>query len=327
MLKLFTYHNLSKLRREWIELYNSNPNLSPFVEYDYFKRTIKYFWYYFFAKRCHIKYYLIRHNDSPILIAPILFFSNGKKELFANINGYNYCDFIYKNCSETNDAIKLLYDNIGMFDIYKIRENSTLIKNIPYSSYSVVQISNVRIDFSQNYDQYYHTLSKSVRQNLRTSYNRLNRAKCSFKLKIVCGGKKDNSFFNDVINLYCKRHEKKYNVKHSFIKQYLLKHHHFATENYKKSANAITFGLYIDGKLASFMSGIVSMQNEFIVPRLSINDDLLFYSPGMILINEVIKYLINNTEINVLDLSQGEEEYKYKMGGSQHLTYTFISKK
>ena len=79
MLKLFTYHNLSKLRREWIELYNSNPNLSPFVEYDYFKRTIKYFWYYFFAKRCHIKYYLIRHNDSPILIAPILFFSNGKK--------------------------------------------------------------------------------------------------------------------------------------------------------------------------------------------------------------------------------------------------------
>ena len=124
--------------------------------------------------------------------------------------------------------------------------------------------------------------------------------------------KKDNSFFNDVINLYCKMHEKKYNVKHSFIKQYLLKHHHFATENYKKSANAITFGLYIDGKLASFISGIVSMQNEFIVPRLSINDDLLFYSPGMILINEVIKYLINNTEINVLDLSQGKKNINIK---------------
>lgn len=324
MLKIKSYFRLSNLKKEWIELYDSNSNLSPFVEYDYFNRTIKYFWYYFVVKRCYVKYYLIFEENSPILIAPILIFSNGRKELFGNINGFNYCDMVYKNCSKIKDAINVLHNRIGTFEIYKIRENSPLIGVINSLSYSVVNISNVKIKFGNNYGQYYHSLSKSVRQNLRTSYNRLNKHEYNINLTVVKGGTKDKSFFDDIINLYSKRHEKRYNVKHNFLKQILLKHCHFASENYKKSANAITFGLYIDGKLAAFMSGITSKQNEFIVPRLSINDDFSFFSPGMILINEVIKYFLDNSNINVLDLSQGEESYKYKMGGIIHYTFNYI---
>lgn len=327
MLKIESYKRLTKLKKAWIDLYSSNSNLSPFVEYDYFNRTINYFWYYFVAKRCYVRYYLISEDNSPILIAPILFYFDGRKELFGNINGFNYCDMVYKNCCKIKDAVNLLYDTIGVFDIYKIREISPLVEIFSSHKYIIKNTSNVKINFGDNFEQYYKNLSKSVRQNLRTSYNRLNKSEHEFNLKVVYGGTKDSTFFNDIINLYSKRHKKKYNVKHNFIKQYLLKHHHFATENYKKSAKAITFGLYINGKLAAFMSGITSKQSEFIIPRLSINDDFSFYSPGMILINEVIKYLINNTEIKILDLSQGEEEYKYKMGGTQHITYTFISKK
>lgn len=324
MLQIKSYSLLQNLKKVWNELYNNNPSLSPFVEYDYFNRAIKYFWYYFIAKRCVIKYYLITEDHSPILIAPILIYSNGQKELFGNINGYNYCDLVYKNCNQINNAIELLYDTIGRFDIYKIRENSPLVKKFSSHIYLVKNTLNVKIIFGDNYEEYYKNLSKSVRQNLRTSYNRLNKNGYKFNLKVVYGGTIDSTFFNGIINLYCKRHENRYDVKHNFIKQWLLKHCHFATENYKKSANAISFGLYINGKLAAFMSGIMSKQNEFIVPRLSINDDFSFFSPGMILITEVIKFLIENTNINCLDLSQGNEKYKYQMGGINHYTKSFI---
>lgn len=160
MLKIKSYKQLANLKKEWIDLYDSNSSLSPFVEYDYFNRTIKYFWYYFIAKRCQIIYYLISDNDSPILIAPVLFYSNGRKELFGNINGYNYCDLVYKNCSKIKNAIKLLYDTIGTFGIYKIREDSSLINYLPHSIYTIQETLNVKIIFGNDYDQYYHNLDK-----------------------------------------------------------------------------------------------------------------------------------------------------------------------
>lgn len=255
MLKIKQYSRLRNIRKVWINLYDNNPTLSPFVEFDYFNRTIKYFWYYFVAKRCCVRYYLISEDNTPIMIVPILFYFDGHKELFGNINGFNYSDMIYKNCSQINNAIKLLYNTIGTYDIYKIRENSPLVEYFSCYKYLVKNTSNVKINLGDNYEQYLQNLSKSVRQNLRTSYNRLNKSGHEFNLKVVYGGTKDSTFFNDIINLYCKRHEKRYNVKHNFIKKYLLKHCHFATENYKKSANAITFGLYINDKLAAFMGG------------------------------------------------------------------------
>lgn len=84
----------------------------------------------------------------------------------------------------------------------------------------------------------------------------------------------------------------------------------------------MTITLDIDGTLAAFMSGLVK-DNVFVVPRLSINNEYRRYSPGIILINEAIKYFISDTKITILDLSQGQESYKYNMGGKEHYTYEF----
>ena len=80
--------------------------------------------------------------------------------------------------------------------------------------------------------------------------------------------------------------------------------------NYIKNHNGLTIALYIDGKLASFMSGMLGRQNEYVVPRLSINDEYGFYSPGMILINEAIKYFeINNIPTTGLTHKEIKDEY------------------
>lgn len=80
--------------------------------------------------------------------------------------------------------------------------------------------------------------------------------------------------------------------------------------------------LYINGSMAAFMSGL-SGNDRLIIPRLSIDETLKRYSPGMLLVVESIKYLIKSTDIRVLDLSQGQEQYKYNLGAVEHLSYRF----
>ena len=60
-----------------------------------------------------------------------------------------------------------------------------------------------------------------------------------------------------------------------------------------------------------------------IIPRLSINDDFLKYSPGIVLINETAKKLAENKNIDNLDLSKGDEKYKLSMGGEVYYTMDF----
>ena len=82
--------------------------------------------------------------------------------------------------------------------------------------------------------------------------------------------------------------------------------------------------MFIDGNLAAFMSGFKNQERTtLIIPRLSINGDFLFYSPGLMLVNETIKFLYKQTSIRELDLSQGTEKYKFDMGGEIHTTKWF----
>lgn len=42
------------------------------------------------------------------------------------------------------------------------------------------------------------------------------------------------------------------------------------------------------------------------------------------MISESVKWLQRNTDINGLDLSRGDERYKYEMGGVNHMNYRFF---
>lgn len=63
--------------------------------------------------------------------------------------------------------------------------------------------------------------------------------------------------------------------------------------------------------------------NEIMIPRLSIDIKYARYSVGNLLINETIKYLTNSKGYEVFDLAQGNEPYKYVMGGVEHFKYNF----
>ena len=128
---------------------------------------------------------------------------------------------------------------------------------------------------------------------------------------------------DEIIDLYCRRHDERYGVKTSRLKRWFLKTQNFATRYYRFSPNALTMILYIGGKPAAFLSGLFN-DARLIVPRLSIDQEYRRYSPGMLLVVEAIKYLQENTKIRTLDLSHGTESYKYQLGAVEHFSYRFV---
>ena len=71
----------------------------------------------------------------------------------------------------------------------------------------------------------------------------------------------------------------------------------------------------------SYVAGLYSEnQNCYYVPRLCINNQFSRYSPGIVLLNEVVKVLIDEG-VRYFDLMRGDEPYKTAMGGFVHNNY------
>lgn len=92
-------------------------------------------------------------------------------------------------------------------------------------------------------------------------------------------------------------------------------------------ANPNTFHalLFINGELASFMAGFMDHeQQKLVIPRLAIDHAFKFYSPGYVLLCETMRQLIANTAIRELDLSRGDERYKFDLGGQPYYTDSYV---
>lgn len=185
--------------------------------------------------------------------------------------------------------------------------------------------NNISIGFGSDYESWFKTLSSSVRQNIRTAYNRLNSDGCSLSVEIFSKESTEPFPLDEIINLYCERHRQRYGVRTSRLKRWLLKHISFATRYYLEADNRLTVLLRINGRAAAFLSGLYN-DSRLIVPRLSICADFNRYSPGMILVCETIRHLIVQTPIRILDLSKGEEQYKFKLGGQIHHSLSIDAK-
>lgn len=185
---------------------------------------------------------------------------------------------------------------------------------------------NVNIFIGNTYEEYYSKLSKSTRQNIRTAYNRMNKDGLDYKFDFIINKPLGKEKLSQIIDIYCERHSSRYNVKTSKLKKFYLKHFDFSTKCQQKYKNIYCL-LYINDKIAAFMSGLINEKDEsVIIPRLSIVEDFYRYSPGIVLINETAKKFEKFPSLNNLDLSKGNETYKTVMGGIVYETKNFIVK-
>ncbi len=356
MIEIKRHRWLPTLKKRWEELCKGNPLMSPNQQYDFVLNEWKDYYMYCYWQKMFPEFWEVIKDGKTVMIAPLCKVKNGTYKIFGRVNGCGVCDFIYKDETLIKEC---LFNEGGLFrilnrDVFlsRIKLDSPLYSVLAEFKSDCKMIEHVRIPFVEDYHSYYNTLHKSVRQNLRTSYNRVLKDGMNIKLIVLYNNSlivsdfepsingertyfsreltKDNQkeYFNRMMSVYMSRHHKRYQVETGSLKKWYLLHLNFTTKNLKKLPNSCNVMLFINENLAAFMGGFFNIgENEILVPRLSIDDNFLFYSPGMLLVNETIRFLISETPCRILDLSEGVESYKLKMGGEVYQTAEFWVRK
>lgn len=323
-MTVLKHKSIYRLKKIWKSI-DANQHYI-YQTYDFQKTLFKRLPIYSLQEKCKYAYYEVKEQDKTVLIAP-LSSKQGAYSIIGNMNGMPIYDFIYAPGFSEKDyleAIETLLAHLnGKITFNWIAENSYIYQYAKKTNVeSFHEIANVEIDILSDYDTYNASLSKNTRQNIRTAYNRLAKDEICLRFEFI-QGKMDRKRLNKTMDIYNNRHSDRYGLKVSFLKKWYLKYFDFVTVFCKKSEKTCNALLYFNDEMVAFFTGLRE-NDKIIIPRLSIVGEYGRYSPGIILINETIKELHKQGEIQFLDLSKGEEKYKYTMGGNKYNTYSFV---
>lgn len=182
----------------------------------------------------------------------------------------------------------------------------------------------------KSYDEYFASLGKHAKQNVRTAYNRLKRSGYQATLRVFSNvgiGESLGTYFakkeiSRNLWLYVKRQALRYKNGGGVLRWIALRYFNYTTLS-SRSPVGFFAELVIGSEVCAFMEGYVNQDSRTIeLPRLAINDKYNWYSPGLLLVNEVAREIFQIGGGRI-DLCRGTEKYKIDMGGEIYETRTF----
>lgn len=260
-------------------------------------------------------------NDLPVCIAPLVIDVIPKKciRLLGHGTNAGYLDFIYKDPKYVEEMYHYICERYNSYEqeFIFVKESSPLFGFM--SSYESFNNYEIHID---GYDEYFASLSKSTRQNIRTAYNRMNTDGISYELKVFEG---NSSSINEVLfelnEIYHKRKadwieeapQFSERTKKIFFRRDVI------NQSARKDTNTMTVCLYLNSRPAAYFIGL-TYKNGICIPRLAIDTEYGRYSPGVVLIIEYLKQI--KIEMGyVFDLCRGDEKYKSSLKGEISVTH------
>ena len=306
-------------------------DMTVFQSYQIQKMYFSRAWIYGARSRSVPVTYVVYSDGKPVLLFPAL---EGKHSIViaGSTNGICSLSPIYLGDTDAyEDALmfclkKMPCKTIRIDRLFEDSRTARMLNsNIEWAEITSKTDENVRIKFENGYDAWQSTLKKSVRQNMRTAYNRCNTDGLSVRFELYYGGKISSEIMKNLVKIYNDRHAVRYGVKTSTLKRIYMEYFDFSTKSLKNNENARHGVLYLNDQIAGFFSGYYDAGTQsIVVPRLSIDLEFERYSPGYMLINETIRYYENDDDVVCLDLSKGVERYKTDLGGEVYLKGSYI---
>lgn len=327
------YTSPYQLKECWEKLYSSSAIYTPFQSYNanecYFRV------YAFKGSRRQYKPLFVHHTDgTEHCIVPLLV--HKKEKILRNFSSFGPMDY-YNVISSNNSEpyIRLVLREI--MEHYKdynlifenVPEDSTLYRICSTNELHKEICAHICIGKFQSMDEYKKLLSKHQRQNIRTAYNKTLRNYKEIHLEAYGD---DNPMPRNIHHRCSKMYDERYAYKFlstknklsKYIRTIIRKIQDPLNQIIKQTKNNRTYVLFYDDAPVAYMSGFYNKDKSiFYVPRLTCAVDFLSYDPGIILILETIKVL-KNERVAYLDLTRGDEPYKFAMGGEEHYNYTII---
>lgn len=299
----------------------------------------------FYAYMMHEITFVLRNDlGKALLILPLLYKRSNKiYELYfrGQLTSAAHLDFIYNPSEYTYEMFKQIMDSVithfGECRIHfsKIMSDSTTNEYIEkmfgeLAVKSTEECVTIHISTNGGYDEWYNRLSKSIRQNIRTAYNRLEKEGVTVSYKLIINQQINTEDYKQMISLYTRRLiQKNYRQKviekilYPFVR--LLKETNPMTRALCKMKNSCYGYLTFNDEIAACFWGLSCNDGRMVVPRLSYSEKYKVYCPGGLLIAETVKKLTAEyRSFTQFDLSCGNEKYKFAYGGISHFNNNYL---
>ena len=277
-------------------------------------------------------------SDDKVLVLGFFYIKKVLRKkilIFSHLMNFSdYYDFIYPEHFNADLFPGIIQKIAADFKVEEIQFNhlnpkSKLLALLEKDNdYKMSKLECVAVHLKGDYETYLQTLSKSVRQNLRTARNRVTKKELIFDYQLLTKINIDQIDFDLLKKMYSERNQHK-NEESTYWKTKIIKFldHGFAEEKDmfdipKIKETDFSLGLlYLNSDLVAYFFGFRE-EGRIEINRVVINDEFRFYSPGLLLLNEYIKSEIPNG-LKTFDLTLGDEKYKYDLGGETHFVYNF----
>lgn len=323
MITLHKTHGIKKLKSAWMELEKAD-GVTPFLYYDYMKNVT---WNSWLRLSVPVFFYGKEEKGKVVFIAPMRYgLLNKTYDTLGNLGYCDITDFLFSDSlreEEKRDVLQQMIKKIGKpFCMSRIMADSETLFLLDGRVEQKYIVPCVNIHLPEDYDSHIATLSKSVRQNIRTAYNRMTKNDATYEFKFFVGGANiPDEVKKETHAIYNKRQFSEYRYSDkitlfsllSKLQVKYLRHDNFSLY---RNSNAVQSVLFINGKIAAMFAGVLNkVGDRVVIPRLAIYMEYSFYSPGYVLLCETMKHVIPNTSIRNIDLCRGTEKYKTDMGG------------
>ena len=318
-VSIIPFKSVESIKDEWIKL---SKNQTIFQSYEWNANYLKIKWGGWRNYICIVK----DDNQDVVAILPITTFKRIIKTNIIILGKNNYVDYgdiISK--SVTKDILAVIVDAIKKkftnptIELQGIIENTKFQKLLEAEAILTAEYKAVAVRIPRDVD---------TRQNLRTALNRMNTDGLSYRYEIY-EGTIDNVLAEKLVNLHLKRNIEK-NLKNSSIHNFLRKvkqnfvEHYVSVipvsmRSYKDSWYLI---VYLNDIIVGYLYGL--RENNCIrVLQNCVDSDYRRYSP---VFRACYDFITNEAiEINLewLDFTSGDEDYKYKLNGKEMILYSY----
>lgn len=312
--------NLELIETEWRQLNSSNGSESIYESYEYAHMVWKNRIPYILILMMRPLFICFYKKEKPIAIIPLFKeWGSNSYRLFGDKAGCAYLNFIHGNSftqSDMDNVVELLKKHFKVnLNITRVQEKTVLGKYVLEHGGKLDKEPCVFIPNWESYDEYYLSLSKNAKNNIKKAYNRAEREgkqiKFEYKRKIDFS-KEDIKFINKIYSI---RQSNKYRGIKKVIYYGFAQFIDVARKTHLGIPNCdILFLIRIDGEIAAFVDTAIYKQTIFLL-RLAINQKYEFYNPGKVLVNELMRLMTENKEYSMFDMTHGNDRYKMEMGG------------
>jgi len=349
MDKRLEFIAFDSLKPIWKEMETAT-DVSPFMYYDYMRYIVQE------EKRkpFHtVKIACIKTGEKIRMIVPLVYVRGRKThyKMLGDVGGCDIADALYENglsAEEKKEYIRFFYEAMpGRLELRRLFQASPLLLNAPADRIvSDTAVGYADIPVPEDWNVYLASLSGYSRHNLKRAYNRMERDGINYRLEVYGG---DKPLPKDVWKLLMKTYYARFHAKYKRgvfsdetkggpVVQFLKYIHYrtfkklwFYTKHDSHSIpaldNSLICVLWNGDEMISFLCGFLTHDKKvYSLPRLAINEKYNYYTPGCVLMAEVLKYLMAGGVTGHLDMSRGDEQYKFKMGAVAYSAHDLILK-